>query len=50
MDLGETVVVFTAAIAVLSMLGLRRRNRKDELAEEEHAKELKSKGQQGDEK
>lgn len=33
--LGETVVVFTAAIAVLSMLGLRRRNRKEELAEEE---------------
>lgn len=32
--LGETVVVFTAAVAVLSLLGLRRRNRKEELDQE----------------
>ncbi len=33
--LGETVVVFTAAVAVLSMLGLRRREKKPKLEDNE---------------
>lgn len=38
--LGETVVVFTAAIAVLSLLGLRRRKRDDDAQWSERERQL----------